>query len=145
MKYTFLTEKFYKDYPHTQYPQMELKDDRPYAHIHVNTYGKLFCIPLRSNINHPHAFFTNKKNKCGVDYSKAIVVTDSSYIDNTTKVFLRNDEYKKLIGKDFIIQKQFESYIELYKKAKSDKTVSHRDDILKFSTLQYFEEYIFDN
>lgn len=42
MKYTFLTKKFYKDYPHTQYPQMELKDDRPYAHIHIKTYGQLF-------------------------------------------------------------------------------------------------------
>lgn len=145
MKYTFLTKKFYKDYPHTQYPQMELKDDRPYAHIHIKTYGQLFCIPLRSNINHPHAFFTNKKNKCGVDYSKAVVIDDISYIGNTTKVFLRNDEYKKLRGKDYIIQKQFESYIELYKQAKIDKSVDHRDDILKFSTLQYFEKYIYNN
>ena len=69
MKYTFLTEKFYKDYPHNQYPQMEIKEDRPYAHVTV----------------------------------------------------------------------------ELYKRAKVDLTVSHRDDILKFSTLQYFEEYIYSD
>ena len=35
------------------------------------------------------------------------------------------------------------NYIELYKRAKIDLAVSHRDDILKFSTLQYFEEYIY--
>ena len=50
---------------------------------------------------------------------------------------------KKLRGKDYIIKQQFINYIELYKRAKVDLTVSHRDDILKFSTLQYFEEYIY--
>ena len=44
MKYTFLTEKFYKDYPHDQYPQMEIKEDRPYAHVTVELYSQLFCI-----------------------------------------------------------------------------------------------------
>lgn len=68
MEYTFLSEKFYKDYPHDEYPQMEIKVDRPYAHVHVSAYGQLFCIPLRS-----HAFFTNKKAKCGVDYSKRLL------------------------------------------------------------------------
>lgn len=35
------------------------------------------------------------------------------------------------------------NYIELYKQAKVDMTVNHREDILNFSTLQYFEEYIY--
>lgn len=142
MKYTFLTEKFYNDYPHDKYPQMEIKDNRPYAHVKVALYDNLFCIPLRSHIDHPHAFFTNKREKCGVDYSKAVVILDSAYIDTTRKAFLRPDEYKKLRGKDFTIKQQFINYIELYKRAKVDLTVDHRDDILKFSTLQYFEEYI---
>ena len=96
MEYTFLSEKFYKDYPHDEYPQMEIKVDRPYAHVHVSVYGQLFCIPLRSNVDHPHAFFTNKKAKCGVDYSKAVVITDEDYIDRTRKAFLRPNEYKKI-------------------------------------------------
>jgi len=143
MKYTFLSDKFYKDYPHDKYPQMEIKVDRPYAHVHVEAYGQLFCIPLRSNVDHPHAFFTNKKAKCGVDYSKAVVITDENYIDRTRKAYLRQDEHRKLRGKDFIIKQQFEAYVELYKQAKVDKTVDHREDILRFSTLQYFEEYIY--
>ena len=143
MEYTFLTEKFYNDYPHEQYEQMEIKDNRPYAHVQVEVYNQLFCIPLRSHIDHPHAFFTNKKDHCGVDYSKAVIINDDDYIDKSRKVFLRNDEYKKLRGKDYIIKKQFMDYIELYKQAKSDETVVHRDNILKFSTLQYFEDYIY--
>lgn len=87
MKYTFLTEKFYNDYPHDKYPQMEIKDNRPYAHVKVALYDNLFCIPLRSHIDHPHAFFTNKREKCGVDYSKAVVILDSDYIDTTRKAF----------------------------------------------------------
>lgn len=145
MKYTFLTEKFYNDYPHEQYKQMELKSDRPYAHVTIELYNQLFCIPLRSHIDHPHAFFTNKKERCGVDYSKAVVIKDETYIDKNRKVFIRPDEFKKLQGKDYIIKKQFMEYIELYKKAKVDETVSHRENILKFSTLQYFEEYIYNS
>ena len=143
MEYTFLSEKFYKNYPHDKYPQMEIKVDRPYAHVHVSAYGRLFCIPLRSNVDHPHAFFTNKKAKCGVDYSKAVVITDEDYIDRTRKAYLRPNEYKKLRGKDYTIKQQFESYVELYKRAKVDETVDHREEILAFSTLQYFEEYIY--
>lgn len=145
MKYTFLTDKFYNDYPHEQYPQMEIKKDRPYAHVQVEVYNQLFCIPLRSHIDHPHALFTNKKEKCGVDYSKAVIINNDEYIDKTKKAFLRSDEYKKLKGKDYTIKKQFLDYIKLYKQAKIDNTVNHREEILAFSTLQYFENYIYDN
>ena len=41
MEYTFLTEKFYNDYPHDKYPQIEIKVDRPYAHVHVSAYSRL--------------------------------------------------------------------------------------------------------
>jgi protein AbiQ len=145
MKYTFLTEKFYKDYSHDKYPQMAVKESRPYAHIRVEAYDQLFCIPLRSHIEHPHAFFTNKRNRCGIDYSKAVIINNDTYIDENTRVFLRPDEYNKLKGKDFRIKKEFLDYIELYKRAKIDKTVDHREDILAFSTLQYFEEYIYSD
>ena len=145
MKYTFLSEKFYEDYPHEKYDQMETKENRPYAHVHIEAYDRLFCIPLRSNIDHPHAYFTNKKEKCGVDYSKAVVIIKPEYIDNTTKVYLRQKEHNKLNGKDYKIKMQFMEYIKLYKQAKIDETIPHRDKILKFSTLQYFEDYIYNS
>ncbi len=142
MKYTFLSEEFYAKYPSDQYTQMEQKKSRPYAHVKLDINGILFAIPLRSNISHPYAFFTNKRKKCGVDYSKAVAVLKDSYIDNEQKVFLRQDEFNKLKGKDYRIKQQFQNYIELYKRAKNDESVKHRKEILEFSTLQYFEEYI---
>lgn len=125
---------------------MEIKEDRPYAyaHVQVEAYNQLFCIPLRSHIDHPHALFTNKKERYSVNYSKAVVINSDEYIDKNRKSFLRPDEYKKLKGKDFMIKKQFLAYIELYKQAKIDESVDHREEILKFSTLQYFEEYIYN-
>lgn len=142
MKYTFLSDKFFNDHPQNAYPQIEQKTNRPYAHVHIKAYGHTFALPLRSHIEHPHAYFTNKKAKCGVDYSKAVVIDNTDYIDPTTNVRLRNDEFKRLQGKDYLIKKQFEQYVELYKQAKTDKTVDHREEILKYSTLQYFESYI---
>ena len=144
MTYTFLSEDFYNDYPSDKYEQMEQKNNRPYAHVQLALNGVLFAIPLRSNIDHPHAFFTNKKEKCGVDYSKAVAITKEKYIDRTTKVFIRPDEFDKLRGKDYRIKQQFAEYVELYKLAKIDESIQHRDKILKFSTLQYFEEYIYN-
>lgn len=64
---------------------MEIKEDRPYTHVQVEVYNQLFCIPLRSHIDHPHALFTNKKERCGVDYSKAVVINNDEYIDKTKK------------------------------------------------------------
>lgn len=140
MTYTFLSSAFYSAYPSNIYTQMEMKTNRPYAHVILSSNGLLFCIPLRSNINHPHAYFTNKKQKCGLDFSKAVVIKNVNYIDNNTKVFLRQDEYQKLLGKDYIIQQQFEKYLVLYKKALTDETVPHREKILKYSSLQYFHK-----
>lgn len=102
------------------------------------------CI-FTSNVLFLLYFHIQTTMACGVDYSNAIVILNTEYIDTARKVFLRPDEYKKLRGKDYIIKQQFINYIELYKRAKVDLTVSHRDDILIFSTLQYFEEYIYSN
>ena len=142
MKFTFLSDKYYNKYTNDLYPQLELKPTRPYAHVKVEAYGLDFYIPLRSNIGHPHAFFTDKKNRCGVDYSKAVIITDSSYIDNSRKVFIRKNEFAKLKGKDYKVKKDFEEYINLYIQAKNGEDIDHKDDILKYSSLQYFEKYL---
>ncbi|MBE5974966.1 MAG: hypothetical protein E7251_10260 [Paenibacillaceae bacterium] len=142
MKFTFLSDKFYEDHPHDKYNQLEMKESRPYTHIELELYDAKFAVPLRSNIDHPHAFFTNKEEKCGVDFSKVVVVTDPEYIDCTRKAFIRPDEYIKLKGKEYRLKKMLTDYIDLYKKAKSDDKIPHRDKILNYSTLQYFEDYI---
>lgn len=141
-RFIFLSEYFYQKYPSTQYPEIEQKKTRPYIQLYMEINGIKFAIPLRSDIHHPHVFWTDKKNHCGVDFSKAVVITDEKYIDTTTEPHLRQNEFDALRGKDFKIKQKMQKYIQKYKQAKqeSDKPI-HRT-LLKYSTLQYFEKYI---
>ncbi len=59
---------------------MEQKKDRPYIQLYVEIDGIQFAIPLRSDIRHPHVFWTDKANNCGVDFSKAVVILDVKFI-----------------------------------------------------------------
>lgn len=145
MEFVLLTSEFYRDYPNSEYPQLMAKPTRPYTHVKLDICDAHFYIPFRSNIEHPHAFFTNKREKCGIDYSKAVVINDEKYIDNTQRAHIRENEFKKVKGKDYKLKRGFEEYIELYKKAKNGEEIAHREDILNFSSLQYFEEYILDS
>lgn len=38
---------------------------------------------------------------CGVDFSKAVVITDDKYIDMLTEPHIRENEFNALRGKDY--------------------------------------------
>ncbi len=141
-RFVFLSKKFYNTYPTSQYPEMEQKQNRPYIQVYVEIDGVQYAIPLRSDIHHPHVFWTDKENHCGVDFSKAVVVTDESYIDFSTEPHLRQNEFNALRGKDFKIKSKMEKYIADYKKAKKDLSNPINQTLVKYSTLQYFEKEI---
>lgn len=142
MRFAFLSEAFYNDYPAEQFPEIEHKPNRPYVVVFVTVGERQFAIPMRSHITHPHAFLTDKEKRCGVDYTKAIVVLDEEkYLDATKKPHIRPNEFDALRGKEYKIQCGLQKYIEKNKKAKtSEKEI---DKVLvRCSTLQYFEEYL---
>jgi protein AbiQ len=141
MKYIFLSEKFYETYDQVSYPEIERKPDRPYIMIKICINGVDFAVPLRSDISHNHVFWTDKPNKCGVDYSKVVVIPDLTYID-TRKPYIRPNEHKRLMGKDFILQKGLEKYIKEYKEALRHININKNKILCKFSTLQYFHKEI---
>ena len=60
MKYIFLTKQFYID--HANYKEIEMKRERPYVQVYVHFNGIDFAIPMRSNITHRYAFWTDKSN-----------------------------------------------------------------------------------
>ena len=119
-RFVFLSKKFYNTYPISRYPEMEQKQNRPYIQVYVEIDGVQYAIPLRSDINHPHVLWTDKKNHCGVDFSKAVVIKDESYIDLSVEPHLRQNEFDALRGKDFKIKSKMEKYISDYKKAKQN-------------------------
>ena len=141
-RFIFLSEDFYKAYPSEMYPEMEQKHNRPYIQVYVEINGIQYAIPLRSDIHHPHVLWTDKKNHCGVDFSKAVVITDEKYIDWLTEPHISENEFDALRGKDYKIKIKMEKYIEEYKKAKQDMTKTINQRLVKYSTLQYFEKEI---
>lgn len=141
-RFVFLSQKFYNTYPTSQYPEMEQKQNRPYIQVCVEINGVQYAIPLRSDIHHPHVLWTDKKNHCGVDFSKAVVIKDESYIDLVIEPHLRQNEFDALRGKDFKIKSKMEKYIADYKKAKKDLSKPINQMLVKYSTLQYFEKEI---
>ncbi len=140
MKLVFLTNAFYK--MHSEHTEIEQKVTRPYVQLCIELEGHIFALPLRSNINHEHVFWTNKEMKCGVDFSKAVVVTDDAHINNTDKPYIRPEEFKVLKGQEYLIKQKFKSYIKKYLKAKQRMDRPHNKILCKYSTLQYFEEFI---
>ena len=141
-RFVFLSQEFYNTYPMSQYPEMEQKQNRPYIQVYVEIDGVQYAIPLRSDIHHPHVLWTDKKKHCGVDFSKAVVIKDESYIDLSIEPHLRQNEFDTLRGKDFKIKSKMEKYIADYKKAKKDLSKPINQMLVKYSTLQYFEKEI---
>ncbi len=143
-RFIFLTDKFYEDYPHDKYSEIEQKPTRPYIQVVVEIEGVQFAVPLRSDINHPHVLWTDKPNHCGVDFSKAVVITDAEkYIDYQKDPYIRPSEFDALRGKDYKIKEKMIRYIADYKDAKNNLSDPIKQKLYEYSTLQYFEKYIY--
>lgn len=113
-----------------------LEKERGYGIAVVELEKNLkFGIPLRSNLRYGNGYFTGDKK--GLDFSKAILILDESYI--STKSFtIPPDEYNKIQQKEFHIKKQFTKYIKTYIKGLKNED----QNILKkyqFSTLQNYK------
>ena len=141
MKLVFLSAEFYKDYADCS--EIEQKPTRPYIRIGVLINGVLWVVPFRSNIRHEHVIWTNEAKRCGMDFSKAVVIVDPErYIDSAVP-HLRGEEFAVLKTINaHAIEAKMAQFICTYKKAKRAPNVPRNKRLLTYSTLQYFEEYI---
>ena len=143
MVFYHLSEQFYSDYPSEKYPEMMIKEDRPYTQVITDVNGLKFAIPLRSDISHNgDVLWTDKSAKHGLDFTKAVLILDEKYISDE-KVFIRNKEFKHLLGKERRVKEKMEKCIGNYKKAKSNIKEEHNAEYCSYSTLRYFEEHIY--
>ena len=76
MKLVILSDRFYEKYNNC--PELLEKKDRPYYCVALEVDGRTFAIPLRHHIKHPFCFHT--VGNAGLDFSKAVTITDPSYI-----------------------------------------------------------------
>ena len=137
----FLTDKFYEDY--ASCVEIERKPLRPHLCVALLVNDNLCCIPFRSNIRHKYAIWTDKENKCGLDFSKAVVITDErKYIDRSKRAYLRPNEYtvfKTITDRD--VEDAMTRYLKQYRRAKAAPQAPHNKAFLKYSCNQYFEKY----
>ncbi len=117
---------------------MEQKENRPYIVFLVEIEGRTWALPFRSNIAHKYAFFTDEENRCGIDYTKAVVIEDPGYIDTARKPHLRQNEFDVLRGNEHLVYRGFVRYIKEYKKAKRSGNARY-SSMLKYSTLQNYQ------
>lgn len=145
MLFTHLSEKFYNDYPSDQYPEMMLKENRPYTQVITEVNGLKFAVPLRSDISHrTDVLWTDKQAKHGLDFTKAVLILDDEYISDK-RAYIRDKEHQHLLGKERRVKEKMEKCIGNYKKAKENIEEEHNAEYCGFSTLQYFEEYIYSD
>lgn len=136
MKFNFLKKEFFDEYKECS--EMEKKENRPYACTTlVKCLGMIFAVPLRSNIQHENAIFTNKEKTKGLDLTKAVIINDFvKFVDTTTKVYINDDEYKLLLGKEDFLSKKY-----LALKEKNKYLILEE---LKGQDLSFIKEYYFN-
>lgn len=137
----FLTSDFFSDYKNCA--EIRTKEKRPYVCIQIVLDGVLWAIPMRSHISHEYAIWTDKAQKCGIDFTKAVAICEPEKYISAEKPYIRSNEFAvlKRTNKHTVIQK-FAQYIKTYKDAKAHLDVYRNRQLVEFSTLQYFEEYI---
>lgn len=145
MDYTinYLSDKFYDKYSFDKYPEIERKNIRPYIVIILKYNDNTFAIPFRTNITHNVCYKFNEsgrdtKYKTGIDYSKAVIVNDNTFIGE--KANIDDKEYLELKKNFYKIRKKFLRYVDDYISLmhKEKKYVNEKN--YKYSTLKYFHK-----
>jgi protein AbiQ len=96
--------------------------------------GLLFGIPLRSNIKHKERFSTVDRK--GLDYSKAVLISDEDHISQEPFNIPQN-EYVMIVDREMHIREKFEKYIKKYIKAAKANDLNVLREY-RFSTLQNY-------
>lgn len=119
-----LDKSFYTDHSHlkealdNQDGNWERGKVRGYGIVVIEIDSLQFAIPLRTNIRHSACYITVRSSAQGVlgkglDFSKALLITDEKYISN--QVFkIDNSEHKRLLDKEHFITQKFSKYVHRY-------------------------------
>jgi protein AbiQ len=150
VKLVKLDNSFYKDNAHLK----EALDNhggnwtsskvRGYGIVVIKINNLTFAIPLRSNIRHKASYIVKRNTGQGgfgkgLDYSKALLITNRSYILSNEPFMIPPDEHKRLSNKGAYIRSSFEKYVYKYIAAvkKNDQNIL-RSNLYRYSTLQNY-------
>ncbi len=133
MKMILLSTVFYNKYGNK--PEIMQKDTRPYACFTILVDGIQFAIPIRHHIHHPYAFITIGDG--GLDYTKAVVIEDPSYISSTPAI-IDTAEWNIIKANSNTIFYEFRKYFRQYLRALKHPNNPRSQKIIRYSTLQNF-------
>lgn len=140
MDFYRLTAAFYSDYGNL-FPEILQKQTRPYYIVLLLVMGNTFAIPLRSHLpSHRFCFIADGCNS-GLDFTKAVVITDNKRYIEPNAVTIRQNEFDVLKKNEYEITQRFESFVKKYKK--QIQRVRKNPSIplsswCVFSSMQYF-------
>jgi protein AbiQ len=101
MQFYRLTPVFYAQYG--QYEEVLNKESRPYYVLLLEVDNLTYAIPLRSHITHGYCHIANASIKSGLDYSKAVIITDKGQYVDPAPVTIRQNEFDILKQREFLI------------------------------------------
>ncbi|MCQ6294609.1 type III toxin-antitoxin system TenpIN family toxin [Bacillus cereus] len=136
-----LSNDFYNENTHLVEIMDKEKDgsfknkERGYGVFLVDIDGLKFALPLRSKMHIKHK---GKDVRHGLDYSKAIIITEERFVDTSRIFILENkSDYVKINKDEHHIIKTFEKYVSRYKQGikKNDSRILAK---YRYSTLKNY-------
>ena len=121
---------------------------RGHGVVQIKINNLIFAIPVRSNVEHDESYIlevdrrNNKYKGMGLDYAKALLIHDESYVSEEIFLLKSKAAGRKLIGKEKHITEQFEQYVEKYIKAlkNKDKNILNSKEYRHTTLVNYHSE-----
>jgi len=114
---------------------------------HVNQKKARFLAPSSGGIfiTHHYCFVADNSTgqESGLDYSKAVVITDLAQYIDPASVTIRQHEYNFLKQREYLIKKQFSSYVASYKKEirrRQRNPALPVSALCRYASLKYFHK-----
>ena len=138
-----LSAEFCNNHSVSEFPEMELKDNRPYLVCLLQIESNTFAIPFRTNMKHNYGYkFRNTDREThsstGLDFTKAIVITSPADLGNRANI--SNKEFLELSEKHFFIRNKFTVYVKNYYKFIQGRLPEILCGAYRYSTLKYFHK-----
>jgi protein AbiQ len=140
MHFYRLTPEFFDTYGlHTEILN---KQGRPYYVLILEVDMIVYAIPLRSQISHQYCFLADGTSG-GLDFSKAVVITDQQKFVDPKPTMIREQEFLFYRRNRNKFTKKFSAYVRFYK----SEVVRHNGNpalpippVCIYSTLKYFHK-----
>lgn len=121
---------------------------RGHGVVQISVHGLTFAIPVRSHIRHSASFIleVNRSDRrikgMGLDYTKALLITNPSHISNDVFVLTTKNAGRKLIGKEQHITNHFQRYVERYIQAvqRADRNILGNTEYRYTTLINYHAE-----